>query len=118
MFQQFLANPLLTGIDKRLQSFLEDEEYQLAAAFHTRFHLIWLDKYDIIKDAEMRKSMESKVKETMRQQSDKVSSNKKEEVEDGFFSTVTHPKESCRSHRSLKDKTQNLVKICVGDQLQ
>ncbi|CAI9719579.1 TGF-beta-activated kinase 1 and MAP3K7-binding protein 1-like [Octopus vulgaris] len=53
--------------------------------------------------------MEGKVDEAMRQQSDEVSINNKEK-EDDFFSDVTHPKESSKSHRSLKDKAQHLVK--------
>ncbi|CAI9722830.1 Hypothetical predicted protein [Octopus vulgaris] len=57
--------------------------------------------------------MEGKVEEAMRQQPDEMSSNRggsNNEEEDGFFSGVTRPKESRRSHRSLKDKAQNLVK--------
>uniref|UniRef100_A0A0L8GJ26 HAT C-terminal dimerisation domain-containing protein n=1 Tax=Octopus bimaculoides TaxID=37653 RepID=A0A0L8GJ26_OCTBM len=50
----------------------------------------------------------------MRQQPDKVSNNRgssnNEKQEDDFLSGVTQPKESSRSHRSLKDKAQNLVK--------
>ncbi|XP_036356246.1 uncharacterized protein LOC118762081 [Octopus sinensis] len=53
-----LVNALLAGIDKRMMTsvVLEDEECQLIAAFHPRFHLIWLDKYENTKVAKARKA--------------------------------------------------------------
>ncbi|CAI9737865.1 XP_036359420.1uncharacterized protein LOC118763785 [Octopus vulgaris] len=108
-----LVNTLLAGIDKRFRTLLEDEECQMAAAFHLMFCFILL-KYDNTKITKVRKSTEGKVEEAMGQQSDKVSSNSEgsnsKEEKDDFFSGVTQPKESSRSHRSLKDKAQNLIK--------
>ncbi|XP_036359420.1 uncharacterized protein LOC118763785 [Octopus sinensis] len=109
-----LVDALLAGSDKSFRTLLEDEDCQLAAAFHPRFRLIWLAKYDNTKVAKVKKSMEGKVKEVMRQQPDKVSNNSggssNEKQVDDFLSSVTQPKESSRIHRSLKDKAQNLVK--------
>ncbi|CAI9715377.1 Hypothetical predicted protein [Octopus vulgaris] len=58
--------------------------------------------------------MEGKVEKAMRQQYDEVSSNSgssnNKEEEDDFFSGVIQSKEINRSHKSLKNKAQNLVK--------
>ena len=107
-----LVDALLLGIEKRFGPLLEDEECQLAAAFHPRFRLIWLEKYNYTKVAKVRKSMEIKVEEALRQQSDDVGSNSgnSNNEEDDFFCAVTEPKERTRSHRSLKNKAQNLIR--------
>uniref|UniRef100_UPI00358E27E8 uncharacterized protein n=1 Tax=Myxine glutinosa TaxID=7769 RepID=UPI00358E27E8 len=106
-----LVDALLAGIDKRFGLLLEDEECQLAAAFHPRFRLIWLEKYDNTKVAKVMESMEGKVEEVMRQESNEVGSNSGgSNEEDDFFSAVTQLKESSRSHTSLKSKAKNLVK--------
>ena len=110
-----LIEALLAGIDKRFGFLLEDEECQLAAAFHPRFRLIWLEKYNNTKVARVRKSMECKVEEAMRQQADEVDSNSgiSNKEEDDLFSAVTEQKERCRGHRSLKGKAQNLVRTWI-----
>lgn len=71
----------MAGIDKKFCIFLEDEECQLGAAFNSRFCLIWFYKYDDVKVAKVRKSMEDKVEDAMRQQSDEMSS-KRERVDE------------------------------------
>ena len=59
--------------------------------------------------------MEGKVEEAMRQQADEVDSNSgiSNNEEDDFFSAVTDPKESIRSHRSLKGKAQTLIRTWI-----
>ena len=115
VYCSLLIEALLAGIDKRFGSLLEDEECQLAAAFHPRFRLIWSKKYNNTKVARVRKSMGCKVEEAMRQQADEVDSNSgiSNNEEDDFFSAVTEQKERCRSHRSLKGKAQNLVRTWI-----
>ena len=39
-----LVNTLIAGIEKRFGHLLSDQEFQLAAAFHPRFRLLWLEK--------------------------------------------------------------------------
>ena len=112
-----LVDVPLAGIEKRFGPLFEDEECQLAAAFHPRFRLIWLEKYDICKIAMVRKSMEKRVEDALRKQCDEAEmgsnsgdSNNDEEEHD-FFHVVKQRQKSNRSQRSLKGKAQDLVRI-------
>ncbi|KAB0795331.1 hypothetical protein PPYR_12170 [Photinus pyralis] len=110
-----LASALLTGIEKRFGPLMEDEECLLAAAFHPRFRLIWLEKYDSSKVTAVTKCMEVKVFAQMREsnENEKASisgSSNNEEEEDDFFTTVTKSAEKSMGHKSLKSKAQTLVK--------
>jgi len=108
----------LAGIEKRFVPLFEDEECQLAAAFHPKFRLIWLEKYDIRKVAIVRKLMEKKVEDALRKQSDEaeMESNSEDsnndEAEHDFFHVVTQrQKSNSLSERSFKGKAQDLVRI-------
>ena len=59
--------------------------------------------------------MEGIVEEAIRQQADEVDSNSgiSNNEEDDFFSAVTEPKESIRSHRSLEGKVQTLIRTWI-----
>ncbi|GBP33710.1 hypothetical protein EVAR_17036_1 [Eumeta japonica] len=60
-----LANALLSGIKKRFERFMEDEVCQLAAAFHSKFRLVWLQKYENRKFSIVRKLIEAKVENAL-----------------------------------------------------
>ncbi|XP_034018620.1 uncharacterized protein LOC117503486 [Thalassophryne amazonica] len=106
-----LVDAILAGIMKRFGPLFEDEECQLAAAFHPRFRLFWLEKHNHSQFSRVKKAMETAVETALREiiveGSGATSSD--EDDEDDFFSSITQPQE-CRSHRSVKTKAQNLVK--------
>ena len=62
------VDALLAGIEKRFGTLMEDEECQLAVAFHPKFRLFWLEKYDNTKDVivKVQKVMEDKVQEALK----------------------------------------------------
>ncbi|XP_054881487.1 uncharacterized protein LOC129355892 isoform X3 [Poeciliopsis prolifica] len=109
-----LVDAILAGISKRFGPLLEDLECQLAAAFHPKFRLFWLEQFNSSQVGRVTKAMEAVVLAALSALSEEGSdspSNEEEEddEEDDFFSNITR---SCdgRSHRSLKWKAQNLVK--------
>ena len=53
-----LVEAMLAGIDKRFLPLMTDIEYQLAAAFHPRFRLVWLEKFDAGKVPRVKAAME------------------------------------------------------------
>lgn len=92
-----LANALLSWIKKMFGRLMEDEQCQLAAAFHPKFRLMWLQKFDSSKFSKIKKLMEAKVEDALTRERDanekdnvsvSGSRNNKEEGED-FFSNVT-----------------------------
>lgn len=106
-----LVDALLAGITKRFGLLLEDQECQLAAAFHPKFRLFWLEQHDDSQLSRVKKAMETAVESALKESSEEGSSttSNDEDMEDDFFSTITQSRE-IRSHRSLKSKAQNLVK--------
>ena len=105
-----LVDAILAGITKRFGPLLEDQECQLAAAFHPKFRLFWLEKHNLSQLSRVKKAMETAVETALRETIEESnSSTSNEDEEDDFFSSITQPEES-RSHRSLKSKAQNLVK--------
>uniref|UniRef100_A0A3B3XLC6 BED-type domain-containing protein n=1 Tax=Poecilia mexicana TaxID=48701 RepID=A0A3B3XLC6_9TELE len=109
-----LVDAILAGISKRFGPLLEDLECQLAAAFHPKFRLFWLEQFNNSQVGRVTKAMEAVVQtalSALSEEGSNTSSNEEEEgeEEDDFFSNITR---SCddRSHRSLKWKAQNLVK--------
>ncbi|MEQ2309494.1 hypothetical protein AMECASPLE_039362 [Ameca splendens] len=46
-----LVDGILTGITKRFGLFLEDQECLLAAAFHPKFRLLWLEQFNNMETA-------------------------------------------------------------------
>lgn len=119
-----LANALLNGIEKRFGPLLNDEQCQLAAAFHPKFRLIWLETYDSSRVDAVRKCMEKKVEDALRQEAaenskdrDSLSgggsnaSNNDDDEEEDFFNSVTQSIEKPKSSNSLKNKAQSLVKM-------
>ncbi|XP_043994868.1 uncharacterized protein LOC122843844 isoform X1 [Gambusia affinis] len=108
-----LVDAILAGISKRFGPLLEDLECQLAAAFHPKFRLFWLEQFHNSQVGRVTKAMEAVVQTALsaasEEGSDTPSNEEEEDEEDDFFSNITR---SCdgRSHRSLKWKAQNLVK--------
>uniref|UniRef100_A0A3B5MQN8 BED-type domain-containing protein n=1 Tax=Xiphophorus couchianus TaxID=32473 RepID=A0A3B5MQN8_9TELE len=106
-----LVDATLAGISKRFGPLLEDLECQLAAAFHPKFRLFWLEQFNNSQVGRVTKAMEAVVQtalSALREEGSDTSCNEEDE-EDDFFSNITR---SCdgRSRRSLKWKAQNLVK--------
>uniref|UniRef100_M3ZI76 BED-type domain-containing protein n=1 Tax=Xiphophorus maculatus TaxID=8083 RepID=M3ZI76_XIPMA len=106
-----LVDATLAGISKRFGPLLEDLECQLAAAFHPKFRLFWLEQFNNSQVGRVTKAMEAVVQTALSALSEEGSdtSCNEEDEEDDFFSNITR---SCdgRSRRSLKWKAQNLVK--------
>ncbi|KAM4724785.1 uncharacterized protein FYW61_013082 [Anableps anableps] len=102
-----LVDALLAGISKRFGPLLEDQECQLAAAFHPKFRLFWLEQFNNSQVSKVTKAMETVVQTAMGTIDEEGSSE--EDEEDDFFSNITRSCDS-RSHRSLKCKAQSLVK--------
>lgn len=114
-----LVDALLAGIDKRFSTVMEMEECVLAAAFHPKFRLIWMEEFEKPKIPQVKKLMEKKVEDFLRQESMETtsnsSSNDNEEMEtQDFFSTITQKKSDTgghSTHRSLKSKAVQIVKV-------
>ncbi|XP_042229523.1 uncharacterized protein LOC121871369 [Homarus americanus] len=105
-----LVDAILAGITKRFGLLLEDQECQLAAAFHPKFRLFWLEQYNNNQLTRVKNAMETVVERALMETSEEGSSTtSNEDEEDDFFSSIIQSQES-RSHRSLKSKAQNLVK--------
>lgn len=64
-----LVDALLGGIEKRFGHLLEDSEYQLAAGFHPRFRLVWLEKTNPALVDRVRLAMESALEDALREDS-------------------------------------------------
>lgn len=116
-----LANALLNGIEKRFGPLLNDEQCLLAAAFHPKFRLMWLKTYDSSRVDAVKKVMEKKVEDALRQGAAENSkdrdsltgggSNASNNDDDDFFNSVTQSIEKPKSSNSLKSKAQSLVKM-------
>ncbi|XP_013878674.1 uncharacterized protein LOC106528135 [Austrofundulus limnaeus] len=100
-----LIDAILAGLTERFGLLLEDQESQLAAAFHPKFRLFWLEQFDNRQVSRVTKAMVSVVQTALGSIGDE---GRNEEEEDDFFSIITRPKES-RSKRSLKSRAQSLV---------
>lgn len=110
-----LIDALLSGIKKRFERFMEDEECQLAAAFHPKFRLLWLQKYDSSKFLKVKELMEAKVEDALNREKesdekDNASISGSSNEDDDFFSTFTKSENLSRGHKFLKNKAQNLVR--------
>ncbi|KAG5890541.1 hypothetical protein JTB14_028292 [Gonioctena quinquepunctata] len=104
-----LANALLNGIEKRFGPLLNDEQCQLAAAFHPKFRLIWLETHDISRVDAVKKCMEKKDRDCLSGGGSNASNN--DDDEEDFFNSVTQSIEKPKSSNSLKSKAQSLVKM-------
>jgi hypothetical protein len=63
-----LVMSLLQGIKKRLCPLLDDLDCQLAAAFHPRFRLMWLQKHDPDRISAVKEAMELQVEACMKEE--------------------------------------------------
>ncbi|KAG5868429.1 hypothetical protein JTB14_029045 [Gonioctena quinquepunctata] len=118
-----LANALLNGIEKRFGPLLNDEQCQLAAAFHPKFRLIWLETHDSSRVDTVKKCMEKKEEDALRQEAAENSKDRdslsgrgsnasnNDDDEEDFFNSVTQFIEKPKSSNCLKSKAQSLVKM-------
>uniref|UniRef100_A0A672F8K3 HAT C-terminal dimerisation domain-containing protein n=1 Tax=Salarias fasciatus TaxID=181472 RepID=A0A672F8K3_SALFA len=99
-----LVDAIQAGITKRFGPLLEDQECQLAAAFHPKFCLFWLEKHNYSQLSRVKKARENVVETALRDTVEEGSSTtSNEDEDDDFFSSITQP-QACRSHRSMKSK--------------
>lgn len=117
-----LANALLSGIEKRFGPLMDDEQCQLAAGFHPKFRLIWLEMYDSNRVEAVRQRMEETVEVALSQERTDTSkdqdnlsggdrSSNNEDEEQDFFISVTQSKQKPPGHRCLRSKAESLVKM-------
>jgi hypothetical protein len=98
-----LVDAVLSGTTNRFGRLLEDRECQLAAAFHPKFRLIWLYKYDQSQVPRVKKATETAVAERLQQNaialegSSTASSN--DDDDDDFFSGITKSDNTRRNQR-------------------
>ena len=104
-----LVDALLSGISKRFDNLQEDLECHLAAAFHPKFRLMWLEKYDQKKMCSVKSAMEKVVEEALKEEDhdDSIASSTDDEGLD-FFNSITKTPE--KHKKSVKVKAKNLVK--------
>jgi hypothetical protein len=108
-----LVDALLEGIRKRFQPVLEDIEYQLAAAFHPRFRLIWLEVYDNTMVPRIKLAMEQALEEVLKEAA--AGGNGGETVsqegeEDDFLAAITQPSRVISiSERTIKSRAQRML---------
>jgi len=107
-----LVDALTAGVSKRFESLFGDETFQLASAFHPKFRLFWLEKYDKSKIPKVKETMIRKVEEYFRQQSDeeRISSgdSNNEEGQDDFFSDLA-PRNYTQGQKSFTRKAESLI---------
>lgn len=108
-----LVNALLDGIQKRFGPLLDDQQCQLAAAFHPRFRLLWLEQYDNTQLIRVRNAMETMVETALVQMETQVESNcnielEENDVEDDFFSSITQHNDTERN-KSPKSKARDII---------
>lgn len=109
-----LVTVLIEAIEKRFGHLLEDQDCQLAAAFHPRFRLLWLDKCSPALVERVRQLMESVLEQALKEESTAPSSDTSGEEldEDDFFASITKQSSVSgggSSSRSLKNKAQSLL---------
>ncbi len=108
MFCDPLVRALLDGIRKRFGPLFEDRECQLAAGFHPRFRLIWLQKHDAMQVRRVKQAMEEAVEECLKEAADMTASSSDSSSDDvlqeeDFYGAVTQaPRETSRrtSHKT------------------
>ena len=100
-----LVDAVLTGISNRFGAQLENTDCQLAAAFHPKFRLVRLDKYNQAHVPRVTKAMETAVEaglqeHEMAQEANSTASSNDDE--DDFFSGITRAENNgrIRSQRS------------------
>jgi len=101
-----LVDAVLSGTTNRFGALLNDLDCQLAAAFHPKFRLIWLNKYNQSLVPTVKKAMENAVEaglqvhDTAQQMEATASSN--DDDEDDFFSGITRSENTRRSQRYVE----------------
>ncbi len=109
-----LVEAMLEGIQKRLGRLLDDRDCQLAAGFHLKFRLAWLQTYNDILVPRERTAMEEVVEEVvedaMRQAAEAPSPNntsEEEEVDD--YLTTINPNMGSNRDRNYKTRAHRLI---------
>jgi hypothetical protein len=115
-----LIEALISGFDKRLMTLSDNLEYQLAAAFHPRFRLFWLNPCDPESAQTMqrvRTHMETVLVEALNESDTKFSGGPRieEEDDDPFMAEMFRQSErSMNSERSARNKAQELLAAWLG----
>jgi hypothetical protein len=108
-----LVDAMLGGIKKRFGPLLEDLDCQLASAFHPRFRLFWLERYDPDMVPRVRMAMEAALEEAL-QAPEETDSRKDCSSDDGdesedFFAEFSITRRSSVGSHCNKRKAQDLV---------
>jgi hypothetical protein len=96
-FCSSLVEALLAGTEKRFGHLREDTEYQLAAGFHPRFRLGWLEKTSPDLVDRVRLAMESVLEDALREESSGTATGDtgvdegEEEVDRDYFAAIISP---------------------------
>ena len=110
-----LVDALLAGIRKRFGKLLDDEHCLLAAAFHPKFRLFWIEKEDFglflrVKQA-MISAVEKGVRNQLRQEQTSDEKNtSSENEEDDFFGAITQHAEAVANLQTATHKAKDIVK--------
>ena len=99
-----LVDTVLTGISNRFGALLEDMDCQLAAAFHPKFRLVWLEKYNQAHVPRVTKAMETAVETGLQEHEmaqEATSTASSNDDDDDFFSGITRSENNGRSQRSV-----------------
>jgi hypothetical protein len=105
-----LVEAMLEGIHRRFGQLLEDRDCQLAAGFHPRFRLNWLQAYNAELVPRVTSAMEEAVERAMRKEAEVPSTSETSEEDEGddFYTTIAPCKGSSRE-RNFKTKAHRMV---------
>jgi hypothetical protein len=115
-----LVDAVLSGTMNRFGALLDDMECQLAAAFHPKFRLIWLNKYNASHIPRVKKAMENAVEAGLQQQEmtgsaaeTEATASSSDGEEDDFFSGITMSENTRRSQRSAETLLRPLARFIL-----
>ncbi len=117
-----LVEALLAGTRKRFSKLMEDKECQLAAAFHPKFRLMWLEKFDQSLVKSVKTAMEKEVEKALQEKNQPVAAGSDtsfegdgDREEDDFYAEFTqHSAKETRASASFKTKAVSLVNTWIA----
>jgi hypothetical protein len=109
-----LVLALLQGIKKRFDPLLNDLECQLAAAFHPRFRLMWLQNREPDRVNAVKEAMVSQVEACLKEEDEVAAASSsdtsvEENPEDDWYGTFTQAPVERGSRNVYKSKAETLV---------
>ena len=111
-----LVEAMCKGMKRRFERLFEDRDCQLAAAFHPKFRLTWLDQHNSTQVSSVKKAMEGEIETLLREQGENTNSissaSEREDEDADFFQGMTHigkPDRGDGTRRSTKAKAKFIV---------